>query len=165
LKKVWFGRRAGLSLVELIMTLSILAILSALILPSAQLMAKRSKEIDLRRNLRIMRNAIDDYKKSYDKTIEGKQKIGSLNKSGYPESLEKLVEGDDFGGVVPEKKRFLRKIPADPMVDRNTVADPGWGLRSYADRADSSSWGGEDVYDVYSLSDGTAIDGTKYKDW
>jgi len=160
-----FGRRAGLSLVELIMTLSILAILSALILPSAQLMAKRSKEIDLRRNLRIMRNAIDDYKKSYDKTIEGKQKIGSLNKSGYPESLEKLVEGDDFGGVVPEKKRFLRKIPADPMVDRNTVADPGWGLRSYADRADSSSWGGEDVYDVYSLSDGTAIDGTKYKDW
>jgi len=165
LKKVLSGRRAGLSLVELIMTLSILSILAAVILPSAQLMAKRSKEIELRRNLRIMRNAIDDYKKSYDKAVEGKQKIGSLNKSGYPESLEILMEGDDFGGVVPEKKRFLRRIPVDPMVDSKTVATPGWGLRSYADKADSSSWGGEDVYDVYSLSDGTAIDGTKYKDW
>jgi len=165
LKKALSGRRTGLSLVELIMTLSILSILAAVILPSAQLMAKRSKEIELRRNLRIMRNAIDDYKKSYDKAVEGKQKIGSLNKSGYPESLEVLMEGDDFGGVVPEKKRFLRRIPADPMVDSKTVAAPGWGLRSYADKADSGSWGGEDVYDVYSLSDGTAIDGTKYKDW
>lgn len=160
-----FGRRSGLSLVELIMTLSILSILAAIILPSAQLMAKRNKEIELRRNLRIIRNAIDDYRKSYDKAIEGKQKIGSLNKSGYPETLEKLVEGDDFGGAVKEKKRFLRRIPLDPMVDKTTVAAPGWGLRSYADKADTSTWGGEDVYDVYSLSDATAIDGTKYKDW
>lgn len=147
------------------MTLSILSILAAVILPSAQLVSKRNKEIELRRNLRTIRNAIDDYRKSYDKAIEGKQKIGSLNKSGYPESLEKLMEGDDFGGAAPEKKRFLRRIPPDPFVDKNTAPAPGWGLRSYADKPDSSTWGGEDVYDVYSLSDETAIDGTKYKDW
>lgn len=159
------GRRSGVTLVELIMTLSIISILAAVILPSAQLMAKRNKEIELRRNLRIIRNAIDDYKKSYDKAIEGKQKIGSLNKSGYPETLEKLVEGDDFGGAVPETKRFLRRIPRDPFVDNNTVEAPGWGLRSFADKPDSSTWGGEDVYDVYSLSEETAIDGTKYEEW
>lgn len=163
--KIMSGRRSGLTLVELIMTLSILSILAALILPSAQLMSKRNKEIELRRNLRIIRNAIDDYKKSYDKAIEGKQKIGSLNKSGYPETLEKLVDGDDMGGALKETKRFLRRIPADPFVDRNKVPTPGWGQRSYADKSDSSTWGGEDVYDVYSLSEETAIDGTKYKEW
>lgn len=163
-KNLW-GRRSGLTLVELIMTLTILSILAMVILPSAQLMSKRSKEIELRRDLRVLRNAIDDYKKSYDKAVEGKQKIGSLNKSGYPESLEKLTEGDDFGGAVQEKKRFLRKIPMDPFVDQKTVQSPGWGLRSTADKPDSSIWGGEDVYDVYSLSEETAIDGTKYKDW
>lgn len=164
--KVLFGRRSGLTLVELIMTLSILSILAALILPSAQLMSKRNKEIELRRDLRIIRNALDDYKKSYDKAIEGKQKIGSLNKSGYPETLEKLVEGDDFGGAVPEVKRFLRRIPCDPFAtDKLLPCKETWGMKSFADKPDSTMYGGEDVYDVYSLSREKAIDGTEYKDW
>lgn len=163
--KIISGSRSGLTLVELIMTLSILSILSALILPSAQLMSKRSKEIELRRNLRVIRNAIDDYKKSYDKAVTDKQKIGSLNKSGYPETLEKLVEGDDFGGAIPDKKRFLRRIPRDPFADTTLTTDVGWGLRSSKDKPDSDIWGGEDVYDVYSLSKEKAIDGTEYKDW
>jgi general secretion pathway protein G len=165
LTNVFSGGRSGLTLVELIMTLSILSILSALILPSAQLMSKRNKEIELRRNLRIIRNAIDDYKKSYDKAITDKQKIGSLNKSGYPETFEKLVEGDDFGGAIPDKKRFLRRVPRDPFMDKTSTTDSGWGLRSSKDKPDSDIWGGEDIYDVFSLSREKAIDGTEYKDW
>ena len=148
------------------MTLAILSILAGLILPSARLMAKRSKEIELRRNLRIIRNAIDDFRKTQDKTCEQAPatKGCEAGKSRYPESLDVLVEGFDFGGIKPDKKKFLRRIPVDPFVDKNTVSPPGWGLRAYAD-AECGTKGGDDVYDVCSLSDGTAIDGTKYKDW
>jgi general secretion pathway protein G len=155
----------GVSLVELVVTLTILSLLASLILPSARMMAKRSKEIELRRCLRQMRNAVDDFKKTYDKGVEDKKIIPSMNKSGYPESLQQLVEGYDFGGVLSEKKKFLRRIPRDPFNDTVKGGIPEWGLRSYADKPDSTIWGGEDVYDVYSLSTDTAIDGTKYKDW
>lgn len=158
-------RRSGLSLVELIVTLSILSILAALILPSAQLMSKRNKEIELRRDLRIIRNAIDDYKKTYDKGVEDKKTIQSLNKSGYPESFEKLVEGHDFGGLLPEKKKFLRRVPCDPFnSDKEISCEKSWGVRSYTDKECSDKIG-DDLYDVCSLSEETAIDGTKYKDW
>ena len=155
----------GLSLVELIVTLTILTVLAALILPSAQLTAKRTKEIELRRNLRTIRTAIDDFKKTYDKAVEEKKIIQSLNKSGYPESLQQLVDGYDFGGLTSYKKKFLRRIPADPFSSPQKGEEIKWGLRSYADQPDSTNWGGEDVYDVFSLSEQTAIDGTKYKDW
>lgn len=155
----------GLSIVELIATLTILSILALLILPSAQMISKRNKEIELRRNLRIIRMAIDDFKKTYDKGVDDHKIIPSQNKSGYPETLEQLVEGNDFGGVLQEKKKFLRKIPRDPFADNQNNKEHAWGLRSYADKPDSNIWGGEDVYDVYSLSEDTAIDGTKYKDW
>lgn len=160
-------KNAGISLVELIVTLSILAVLASVILPSAQMISKRNKEIELRRNLRTIRMAIDDYKKTYDKGVEEKKIIPSMNKSGYPETLDKLVEGEDFGGVLKEKKKFLRRVPLDPFSDKQAATSPewGWGLRSYADKPDSGIWGREDVYDVYSQNDGTAIDGTKYKDW
>jgi general secretion pathway protein G len=158
-------RNDGLSLVELVITLVILSVLASLILPSAQMSAKRMKEIELRRDLRIIRTALDDYKKAYDKAIEEKKILSSLNKSGYPETLQELVEGTDFGGAVSTKKKFLRKIPSDPFDPPKPGEEPKWGLRSYADSPDSSTWGGEDVYDVYSLSEDTAIDGTKYKDW
>jgi general secretion pathway protein G len=158
-------KRAGISLVELIVTLSILSILAALILPSAQLMSKRTREIELRRNLRIMRTSIDNFKKFYDRGVEEKKIIPALNKSGYPESLEQLVEGHDFGGLLPEKKKFLRRVPADPFNPNMSEKVHEWGLRSYVDKPDSTIWGGEDVYDVFSLSNETAIDGTKYKDW
>ena len=155
----------GLSLVELIVTLTILSVLAALILPSAELSAKRTKEIELRRNLRAIRTAIDDYKRTYDRAVDEKKLIPSLNKSGYPETLDALVEGYDFGGLTKYKKKFLRRIPQDPFNPPKAGEKPEWGLRSYADQPDSTTWGGEDVYDVYSLSDQTAIDGTKYNTW
>lgn len=159
------GRRSGLSLVELIMTLSILSILAALILPSAQLMAKRNKEIELRRSLRIIRNAIDDYYKTYDKAVTDRKIIPSLNKSGYPDSFEKLVEGYDFGGALPDKKKFLRKVPCDPFnPNKLQPCEKSWGVRAYADKECSDKLG-DDIYDVCSMSEETAIDGTKYKDW
>lgn len=160
--------RSGLSLVELVMTLSILSILAALILPSAQLMSKRSKEIELRRSLRVIRNAIDDYKKTYDKGVDEKKIIPVLGKSGYPESFEKLVEGHDFGGLLPEKKKFLRRVPCDPfnvnVKNNSDTCEKSWGVRGYADK-ECSDKVGDDLYDVCSMSEETAIDGSKYKDW
>lgn len=155
----------GLSLVELVITLVILSVLASLILPSAQMSAKRMKEIELRRNLRTIRTALDEYKKTYDKAIEEKKIQDVQNKSGYPETLKELVDGADFGGAVSSKKKFLRKVPTDPFNPPKPGEEPIWGLRSYVDRPDSTSWGGEDVFDVYSKSEETAIDGTIYKDW
>jgi general secretion pathway protein G len=154
----------GLTLIELVVTMVILGILGALVLPSAQMTSKRVKELELKRNLREIRTAIDDYKKMYDKAVDEKKLIPSLNKSGYPEKLETLVEGYDFGGLTNYKRRFLRRIPQDPFHPVKE-GEPAWGMRSMVDAPDSTNWGGEDVFDVYSLSEGTAIDGTKYKDW
>jgi general secretion pathway protein G len=152
------------------MTLSILSILAAIVLPSAQLISKRNKEIELRRDLRMIRNAIDDYKKTNDRLVEDNKKIKGLAKddtgSGYPKTLDVLVEGHDFGGLEKEPKKFLRRVPCDPFsTDKTAPCKESWGLRSYTDKPDSSQWGQEDVYDVYSKSEEEAIDGTKYKDW
>ncbi|QEM67896.1 type II secretion system protein [Geobacter sp. FeAm09] len=159
-----FGRR-GVSLVELIVTMTILAILASVIMPMMQMTGTRSREIELHQNLRTIRTALDEFKKSYDKAITEKKMLQSANKSGYPETLQQLVDGYDFGGLYATKKKFLRRIPSDPTNPPRPGEEPKWGMRSYADKPDSSVWGGEDVYDVYSLSEGTAIDGTKYKDW
>jgi len=158
-------QRRGVTLLELVVTVTILAILAAGILPLSRMTAKRTREIQLRQNLRTVRTAIDDFKKSYDKAIEEKKIISVVDKSGYPESLQQLVDGYDFGGLYAGKKKFLRRIPMDPMNPPGPGQEPKWGLRSYYDEPDSTSWGGEDVYDVYSLSEGTAIDGTKYREW
>lgn len=161
------GNRKGISLVELIVTLSILSILAALILPSAHLMSKRSKEIELRRNLRIIRNAIDDFKKTNDKLLEENKKIKGLSRddtdSGYPKSFDDLLE-HDFGEIQKEKKRFLRRVPCDPFNPDKKECKESWGLRGYKD-AECSDKLGDDIYDVCSMNDGTAIDGSKYKDW
>ena len=150
----------GLSLIELIVTLTILAILASAVLPSVRMTGQRMKEVELKRNLRVMRSAIDEFKKNSDKVPI------PPTKSGYPESLEQLVEGVEFGDVAKrEKKKFLRRIPIDPFHPQMADGKPEWGLRSYSDKPDSTIWGGDDVFDVYSLSEGTAIDGTKYKDW
>ena len=160
-----FDNNRGLSLIELVVTMVILSVLASLILPSARMTSVRVKEIELKRNLREIRTALDEYKKNYDKAVEEKKIIPSLNKpGGYPETLQVLVDGYDFGGLTSYKKKFLRKVPGDPFYPVKE-GEPAWGMRSYEDEADSSSWGGQDVYDVYSLSDRTAIDGTKYKDW
>ncbi len=164
MKTLWSNNR-GLSLIELVVTMTILAILASLVVPSAMMTSKRLKEIELRRNLRIIRTAIDNYKKDYDRLVT----IKAANESGYPKTLQELVEGKDFGGLDKTKHKYLRRIPDDPFnpptpgQERNE--EERWGLRSYADNPDSTSWGGDDVYDVHSLSEETAIDGTKYKDW
>lgn len=157
----------GVSLIELIVTLAILGILSALIIPSIQMTGKRLREIELRRNLRTIRLAIDDYKKAYDKALTDHKIQDVLNKSGYPKDLKLLVEGEDFGVPGGMKKKFLRRIPIDPFNPPKPGEEPIWGIRAYKDEPDSksSSTEAEDVYDVYSLSEETAIDGTKYKDW
>lgn len=162
-----------MSLVELVVTMAILTILAALVLPSVQLTAKRTKEIELRRSLRIIRTALDEYKKAYDEAVKEKKITQGLqtnaSSSGYPKSLKLLVEGDDFGGLDKNqtKKKFLRRIPVDPFNPVKKGEEPKWGLRAYKDEPDSktASDDAEDVYDVYSLSEETAIDGTKYKDW
>jgi general secretion pathway protein G len=163
------ARKSGLSLVELIMTLSILSILAGLILPSAQLMAKRTKEIELRRNLRVIRNAIDDYKKTQDEVcLKNPAAVGctATKDSHYPKTLTILVEGQEFpDGVKSVKKKFLRRVPRDPFnTGTENSPEETWGVRAYTDKECSDKLG-EDVYDVCSMSDGTAIDGTKYKDW
>jgi general secretion pathway protein G len=160
-----FRNNRGLSLIELVVTMVILSVLAALILPSARMVSTRTKEIELRRSLREIRTALDDYRKNYEQAVLEKKIIESINKpGGSPETLQVLVDGYDFGGLVSYKKKFLRKIPQDPFHPVKE-GEPPWGLRSYTDAPDSNSWGGENVFDVYSLSDGTAIDGTKYKDW
>jgi len=155
----------GLSLVELVVTVTILAILASVVMPLAQMSARRTRELELRRNLRVIRTAIDDFNKRYEKAKTDKKMQEVVNKTGYPATLQELVDGFDFGEVTPPKRKFLRRIPPDPFNPPKGSEEPKWGLRSYSDKPDSTSWGGEDVYDVYSLSEETAIDGTKYKDW
>ena len=137
------------------MVVALVALLTTMVLPVAKFSVKRRKEVELRVALRSMRTAIDEYKRLSDQGMIPVQ-IGG---EGYPENLEILVEGVEVVGQ-PTKRKFLRRIPIDPMT-----ADIEWGLRSYQDEADSDSWGGENVYDVYTQSDGVALDGTKYKDW
>ncbi|HLH35078.1 MAG TPA: type II secretion system protein [Alloacidobacterium sp.] len=144
---------AGLTLVELIVTVAILAILASAAVPLTRLQVKREKERELRYDLWEMRDAIDHYK---DAAERGgfMTKVDSFN---YPPDLQTLVDGVDVKG---KKVRFLRRIPVDPMTGKDD-----WGLRSMQDDPNSDSWGGQNVFDVYSKSDGTALDGTKYNTW
>ena len=142
----------GFTLVELIVATTILLILSTLVLPLARVTVKREKEKWLRRDLWEMRDAIDRYKDAADKGAF-QIKVGT---EGYPPDLKTLVDGVDVNG---KKLRFLRRIPKDPMTDEE------WGMHSMQDDPDSDSWDGNSVFDVYTKSQGTALDGTKYKDW
>ncbi|WP_245803893.1 type II secretion system protein [Geothermobacter hydrogeniphilus] len=151
----------GLSLIELIVTMAILAVLASAVLPMAEVTVKRTREIELQRSLRIVRNAIDAYKADFDRAVAEKKIIVSINDTGYPESLEVLLEGKDWGGLYPFKKRYLRRIPKDPFDRYNE----GWGLRSLEDDPDSTVWGGDNVYDIYSQSDAIGLDGTPYNTW
>jgi general secretion pathway protein G len=151
----------GMTLMELVVATAILAILASAILPLSQSVVKRSRELELRRNLRSIRTAIDDYKADYDRAVKEKKIIAAINETGYPKSLEELVEGKDWGGLYPWKRKYLRRIPEDPFDEY----DEGWGLRSYTDEPDSTVYGGEDVYDVYSQSTATAMDGSLYNEW
>jgi general secretion pathway protein G len=143
----------GLTLVELIVTVSILTILSMAAFPLVRFQVKRQKERELRFDLWEMRDAIDKYKDAADKGAF-QTKVESQN---YPPDLDTLVNGVDVQG---KKLKFLRKIPVDPMT-----GNTDWGMRSMQDDPDSDSWGGQSVFDVYTKSQGTGLDGTKYSTW
>lgn len=151
----------GVTLLELVIAIAILAVLASAVIPMAEVAATRSKELELRRSLREMRTAIDNYKADFDRAVEEKKIIPSLNETGYPESLEILVEGSDWGGLYDYKRKYLRRIPKDPFDQY----DEGWGMRSYKDDPDTTFYGGEDLYDVYSQSTRLALDGTPYNTW
>ena len=152
---------SGLTLMELVIAMAILAVLASVVLPMAEVTVQRSKEIELRRSLREIRSAIDAYKADFDDAVEKKKIITSIDETGYPEELQVLVEGKDWGGLYSYKKKYLRRIPRDPFDEY----EQGWGLRSSSDDYDSTSWGGEDIYDVYSQSDKYGLDGTPYNSW
>jgi general secretion pathway protein G len=149
-------RQTGMTLLELIVACSILLVLSTAAVPLTRYTVKRQREAELHQDLRDMRNAIDRYKDAADNN-KIRVEVGS---EGYPPDLETLVKGVQLGAGNDNKIRFLRHIPIDPMTGR---AD--WGLRAVQDDPDSSSWGGKNVFDVYSKSQGIALDGTKYSDW
>jgi general secretion pathway protein G len=149
-------RTRGYSLVELVVVVTLILILTAMIVPFARFNWTRMKEMELKESLRNMRTAIDDYKRLSDQGLIPVE----LDTEGYPKELEKLVEGVELVGQIKKVRKFLRRIPVDPMT-----GEAEWGLRSLQDDFDSTSWGRQNVYDVYSLSEKTALDGTKYKDW
>ncbi len=145
-----------MTLLELIVACTILLILSSAAMPLARYTIMRQRETELRQDLREMRNAIDRYKDLSDRNLI-RVELGS---EGYPPDLDTLVKGVQLGAANDRRIRFLRRIPVDPTTGR---AD--WGLRAIQDDPDSMSWGGKNVFDVYSKSQGTALDGTKYSDW
>jgi len=138
---------------------TILMILAGAVLPLARLTVKRQREFELRRSLRELRRAIDEYKLKVDQGQIGGSDV-KLGSEGYPPDLETLVKGVSQVGRLDRKLKFLRRIPVDPML-----GSAEWGTRCYQDEPDSRHGCGDNVYDVYSTSGGTALDGTKYKDW
>ena len=139
---------------------SILLILAATVMPMAQVTAQRQREVELRRSLREMRTAIDKFKDAVDQGLIPTTEL-EPGSEGYPPDLETLVNGVSAANDASGRKlKFLRKIPVDPMTNSTE-----WGKRAYQDRPDSQSWGGKNVFDVYTTYQGTALDGTKYKDW
>ena len=146
----------GFTLAELVMVAAVLVILAAVTLPVAKFTTRRTKEMELRSALRDMRNAVDEYKRFSDMGMIPVD----LGTEGYPKDLDILVEGVEVVGQVDKKIKLLRRIPLDPMTGERE-----WGLRSYKDEPDSTSWGGENVYDVYSLSNGVGLNGVPYREW
>jgi general secretion pathway protein G len=147
--------QCGFTLMELVVATVILSILTMLLVPLARFKIQRAKEEQLREALWEMRDAIDQYKDAADRGMLGQTKVDTLN---YPPDLETLTKGIEIQGG--KKIRFLRSIPMDPMTKSKE-----WGMRSMQDDFDTDSWGGQNVFDVYSKSQDTALDGTKYKDW
>lgn len=154
------SRQKGFTFIELLVVTTILMILASAVMPLAKVTVQRQKEVELRRALREMRTAIDKYKDAADAGVIGMFDV-KAGSEGYPATLDILVEGvsvvNDQSG---RKLKFLRKVPIDPMTKSTE-----WGLRSYQDRPDATTWGGQNVFDVYTKSTATALDGTQYRDW
>jgi general secretion pathway protein G len=146
----------GFTLIELIVTVTVIAVLVGMAIPLTRNTIKREREQELHAALREMRLAIDNFKRASDL---GQIQI-TLDGQGYPAKLQDLVDGVPLMNQVDKKIKFLRRVPLDPMTNSTE-----WGMRSYQDDPKSTSWGGQNVFDVYSKSEGTALDGTKYSDW
>ena len=150
----------GFTLVEVIVVVTILMIMAGAAMPLARVTNQRQKEAELRRSLREIRTGIDKFKDAVDNQLISQTEL-KPGSEGYPPDLETLVDGvpaaNDASG---RKLKFLRRIPIDPMTNGTE-----WGKRSYQDKPDSTSWGGQNLFDVYTTSGATALDGTKYKDW
>lgn len=152
--------KEGFTFIELLIVSTILMIIASAVMPLARVTSQRTKEAELRRSLREIRTAIDKYKDAVDlgQIASTELKLGS---EGYPPDLETLVEGVPVANDASGRKlKFLRRVPIDPMTNSTD-----WGQRSYQDRPDSASWGGQNVFDVYTKATGVGLDGTKYKDW
>lgn len=150
----------GYTFIELIIVTTIIMILASAVQPLAKVAMQRQKEIELRRALREMRTAIDKFKDAADAQMIPTTEL-TVGSEGYPPDLETLVEGVSVANDATGRKlKFLRRVPIDPVTGSDE-----WGKRSYQDKPDSTRWGGQNVYDVFSLSEGTALDGTKYKNW
>ena len=151
---------AGYTFIELLVVSTMILILASAIMPLARVTATRTREAELRRVLREMRTAIDKFKDAADVGQIGSLDIKTASEN-YPADLQTLVDGVTAANDATGRKlKFLRRIPVDPMT-RGTE----WGLRSYQDEADATRWGGQNVFDVHTTADGTALDGTKYRDW
>lgn len=150
----------GYTFVELLVVSTIILILASAVMPLAKVSATRAREAELRRALREIRTAIDKYKDAADAGQIGQLEI-KAGSEGYPPDLDTLVEGVAAANDATGRKlKFLRRVPIDPMTHESE-----WGKRAYQDAPDASRWGGQNVFDVYTTFDGTALDGTKYKDW
>jgi general secretion pathway protein G len=149
----------GFTFIEMIVVTTILLVLASTVMPLAQVTMQRQREAELHRVLREMRTALDKFKDAVDQGLIPSTELEPANE-GYPPDLEKLVDGVSVANDASGRKlKFLRRVPVDPMTRDE------WGLRSYQDDPGSKSWGGQNVFDVYTKSEGTALDGTKYRDW
>jgi general secretion pathway protein G len=154
------GAQSGYSFVELLVVTAILLVLASAVMPLTRVTMQRQREAELRRGLREMRTAIDRHKDAVDLGVIGGFDVEAGNE-GYPASLDVLVEGVEvLNDASGRKMRFLRRIPFDPMTQSRD-----WGLRAYEDDPDSTRWSGDNVYDVYTRSRATALDGTPYREW
>lgn len=156
--------RAGVTLIELLVVLTILSILAVVAIPYAEITVRREKEFELRGALREIRSAIDVFHEDWE---AGRipHFDDAASQDGYPVSLEALVDGVEVSEAAGGKHYYLRRVPRDPFGDSDQAPSRQWVLRSYADDPRSAIWGGQDVYDVRSGSELTAIDGTKYGNW
>ena len=160
MRQVTVRAEHGYTFVELLVVSSIILILASAVMPLAKVSATRQREAELRRALREMRTAIDKYKDAADLGQIGALEI-KAGSEGYPADLQTLVDGVAAANDATGRKlKFLRRIPVDPMTHGTE-----WGLRAYQDAPDATRWGGQNVFDVYTTSEGTGLDGTKYRDW
>jgi len=164
---MWNTWRNGITLIELLVVIAIISILASAAMPLSRMTVKRAKEIELRNNLRILRTAIDTFKKDCDgKKLSMVESYCKTDQDNYPETLELLTQPLKLAGSVDKIRKYLRRIPRDPMTEVESSDNTNnWGVRSYSDAPDSNQWGGGNVYDVYSKSEALALDGTKYNTW